>query len=70
MWKYLELNYPDDYNLLLNGSWVREGERKSRDKAKNDKILIIIEFKGKIYVCSLYHSFNFFECLKMFIIQG
>lgn len=28
----------------------------SRDKAKNDKILIIVEFKERVYVCSLYTS--------------
>ena len=54
-------------------SAVREREtRREREnleiRQKNDKMLIIIEFKGKIYVCLLYRSFSFFECLKMFMI--
>ena len=43
--------------------WRRDAhtqrERENLEKRPKRKVLIITEFKGKIYVCSLYHSLRF-----------
>ena len=53
--------------LQLTFKWfVSEGERErgNLEIRPRRKVLIIREFKGKIYVCSLYHSLNFLAVWK------